>query len=85
MEPSYPYNLDHSKNNRSIGPYKIPTWTTPLMLVVVISILVPGVSLIGHLCGTGIGYLCKPPHLLPLLQGPYADCLKKGERVTSNS
>lgn len=41
----------------ALGPYKVPTWTTPLMLVVVTSILVPGVSLIGHLCGAGIGYL----------------------------
>lgn len=41
----------------NIGPYKIPTWTTPLMVVVVTSVLVPGVSLIGHLCGAGIGYL----------------------------
>lgn len=41
----------------SIGPYKIPTWTTPLILVLVTSILVPNVSFIGHLCGAGIGYL----------------------------
>ena len=41
----------------SVGPYKVPTWTTPLMLVVVTSILVPNVSLIGHLCGAGLGYL----------------------------
>lgn len=41
----------------NIGPYKIPTWTTPLILVVVVSALVPNVSLIGHLCGAGIGYL----------------------------
>ncbi|KAF2278264.1 uncharacterized protein EI97DRAFT_394488 [Westerdykella ornata] len=41
----------------SIGPYKIPTWTTPLILILLTSILVPNVSLIGHLCGAGIGYL----------------------------
>lgn len=41
----------------SVGPYTIPTWTTPLLLVVLTSILVPNVSLIGHLCGAGIGYL----------------------------
>ncbi len=41
----------------SVGPYKIPTWTTPLILVIVTSILVPNVSFIGHLCGAGIGYL----------------------------
>ncbi|KAF2261013.1 hypothetical protein CC78DRAFT_522564 [Lojkania enalia] len=43
--------------NFSIGPYKIPTWTTPLILVFIISFLVPNVSLVGHLCGLGIGYL----------------------------
>ncbi|KAF2008186.1 rhomboid protein 2 [Amniculicola lignicola CBS 123094] len=46
-----------SNPNFSIGPYKIPTWTTPLILIVLTSILVPDVSLIGHLCGAGIGYL----------------------------
>jgi hypothetical protein len=43
--------------HHSIGPYKIPTWTTPLILVVVTSFIVPNVSLIGHLCGAGLGYL----------------------------
>ncbi|KAF2660691.1 hypothetical protein K491DRAFT_688132 [Lophiostoma macrostomum CBS 122681] len=48
----------HKTNpNFSIGPYKIPTWTTPLILVLLTSFLVPNVSLIGHLCGAGIGYL----------------------------
>ncbi|KAF2869023.1 hypothetical protein BDV95DRAFT_109902 [Massariosphaeria phaeospora] len=43
--------------NFSIGPYKIPTWTTPLILVLLTSFVVPNVSLVGHLCGAGIGYL----------------------------
>lgn len=47
----------YSQHPPSVGPYQIPTWTTPLLLVVVTSILVPNVSLIGHLCGAGIGYL----------------------------
>ena len=41
----------------SVGPYKIPTWTTPLILVLVTSFLVPNVSLVGHLCGASFGYL----------------------------
>ncbi|OAK94937.1 hypothetical protein IQ06DRAFT_297847 [Phaeosphaeriaceae sp. SRC1lsM3a] len=41
----------------NVGPYKIPTWTTPLILILLTSFLVPNVSLIGHLCGAGIGYL----------------------------
>ncbi|ORY15897.1 hypothetical protein BCR34DRAFT_155763 [Clohesyomyces aquaticus] len=48
----------HKANpNFSIGPYKIPTWCTPLILVLIISFLVPNTSLIGHLSGAGIGYL----------------------------
>lgn len=41
----------------SIGPYKIPTWSTPLFLILVISVLIPNTSLLGHLCGAAIGYL----------------------------
>jgi hypothetical protein len=41
----------------SIGPYKIPTWTTPLILILVISFLVPNTSFLGHICGAGLGYL----------------------------
>jgi hypothetical protein len=43
----------------TIATYNIPTWTTPLMLAVVISVLVPNTSLVGHLCGLGVGYVCK--------------------------
>lgn len=41
----------------SLGPYKIPTWTSPLFACVVLSILVSGVSFLGHLCAILIGYL----------------------------
>ncbi|KAF2459303.1 hypothetical protein BDY21DRAFT_337902 [Lineolata rhizophorae] len=41
----------------ALGPYKIPTWTSPLILILTISFLVPGSSLLGHLCGAAIGYL----------------------------
>ncbi|KAF2122105.1 hypothetical protein BDV96DRAFT_562925 [Lophiotrema nucula] len=48
----------HKTNpNFSVGPYKIPTWTTPLILMVVVSFLVHNVSFIGHLCGAGVGFL----------------------------
>jgi GPI-anchor transamidase subunit GAA1 len=43
-----------------IGTHQIPTWTTPLLLVFVVSVLVPGTSLLGHLCGLAIGYICEP-------------------------
>ncbi|KAK7520043.1 hypothetical protein IWZ03DRAFT_128159 [Phyllosticta citriasiana] len=41
----------------SIGPYKVPTWTTPLFIILVTSFLIPNTSLIGHLCGAAIGFL----------------------------
>ncbi|PVH96607.1 hypothetical protein DM02DRAFT_644686 [Periconia macrospinosa] len=48
-----------SKQNPSfnIGPYKIPTWTTPLFLILLTSALIPYVSFLGHLSGAAIGYL----------------------------
>ncbi|RNJ53814.1 putative rhomboid protease [Verticillium nonalfalfae] len=41
----------------TIGTWKIPTWTIPLIVAVVVSALVPGTSLLGHLCSLGVGYL----------------------------
>ena len=40
-----------------IADYKIPTWTTPLALILVINFLIPHTSLLGHLCGAAVGYL----------------------------
>ena len=40
-----------------IGDYRIPTWTTPLLGILVISFLVPHTSFLGHLCGAAVGYL----------------------------
>lgn len=40
-----------------IATHNVPTWTTPLALCLVISALVPNTSLLGHLCGLGVGYL----------------------------
>ncbi|KXS97714.1 hypothetical protein AC578_8844 [Pseudocercospora eumusae] len=40
-----------------ISGYSIPTWTTPLALILVISFLIPHTSLLGHLCGALVGYL----------------------------
>jgi len=44
-----------------IGTHHVPTWTSPLVLALVVSALVPSTSLLGHLCGLGVGYLCKLP------------------------
>lgn len=43
----------------TIGESKIPTWTTPLVLVCFISFVVPNTSFLGHLCGLLFGYGCK--------------------------
>ncbi|KAL7774581.1 hypothetical protein CFE70_005494 [Pyrenophora teres f. teres 0-1] len=51
------FHAPYANLSGSVGPYKIPTWTTPLILIVLTSILVPYVSLVGHLCGAGLGYL----------------------------
>jgi membrane associated rhomboid family serine protease len=42
----------------SIGSQQIPTWTTPLAMVFVVAVMVPSTSLLGHLCGLGVGYVC---------------------------
>jgi len=40
-----------------LGTTRIPTWTTPLILVLFVFVLIPHTSLLGHLCGLGVGYL----------------------------
>ncbi|KAJ9134730.1 Rhomboid protein 2 [Pleurostoma richardsiae] len=41
-----------------IGTHHVPTWTTPLVLVLFVSALVPNTSFLGHLSGLAVGYLC---------------------------
>jgi len=40
-----------------LGTIQIPTWITPLVLVLFTSFLIPNTSFLGHLCGLGVGYL----------------------------
>jgi len=40
-----------------LGTTQIPTWTTPLVLALFVTFLIPNTSLLGHLCGLGVGYL----------------------------
>jgi hypothetical protein len=42
-----------------IATYNIPTWTTPLVMVLFVKALAPSTSFTGHMCGVGTGYLCK--------------------------
>lgn len=51
----------------TIATHSIPTWTTPLILVLVVTALVPGTSLLGHLCGVLVGYLCESRRATTLL------------------
>lgn len=45
--------------NFTVAGVNIPTWTTPILTMVVMVFLVPGSSLIGHFCGLLIGYACE--------------------------
>ncbi|TKA68689.1 hypothetical protein B0A49_05174 [Cryomyces minteri] len=63
----------------SLGDVKIPTWTTPLVIILFVSFLVPHTSLIGHLCGAAIGYLCAST--LPLLLMPLVSFLPPPPRL----
>ncbi|KAI1491740.1 Gaa1-like protein [Biscogniauxia mediterranea] len=40
-----------------VGTHHVPTWITPLVMVLVVEALMPSSSFIGHLCGVGTGYL----------------------------
>jgi glycosylphosphatidylinositol transamidase len=45
--------------NFMLGTYQIPTWITPLVLLLFVSFLIPNTSFLGHLCGLTFGYGCK--------------------------
>ena len=49
--------LSKSNPTFAVGPYGVPTLAVPLALAIVTSVLVPGTSLLGHLCGSVVGYL----------------------------
>lgn len=46
-----------------IGTHHIPTWTTPLLMIFVVAVLIPRTSFLGHLCGVAVGYLGMSPLL----------------------
>ncbi|KAK0750457.1 Gaa1-like protein [Schizothecium vesticola] len=41
-----------------VGPYSIPTWTSPIGILLAMAALVPSSSFLGHLSGLVVGYLC---------------------------
>ncbi|RPA98917.1 hypothetical protein L873DRAFT_1685912 [Choiromyces venosus 120613-1] len=57
------------KPTYNIAGYGIPSWMAPIFWLVIISILVPGASILGHFCGLVIGYLYAC-HYLRLLEPP---------------
>ncbi|RDL30443.1 uncharacterized protein BP5553_10321 [Venustampulla echinocandica] len=61
-----------------LGSYKIPTWTTPLVMVIFVSVLIPNTSFLGHMCGLAFGYgwglgylkfLAPPEKILRWIEG----------------
>ncbi|KAL1956213.1 hypothetical protein VTO42DRAFT_7560 [Malbranchea cinnamomea] len=40
----------------TVGKYRIPTWTTPLIMIIVVSLLVWPASFLGHVCSVVVGY-----------------------------
>ncbi|KAF7874463.1 uncharacterized protein EAF02_008440 [Botrytis sinoallii] len=64
--------------NFVLGTVHIPTWTTPIILTLFISFLIPHTSFLGHLCGLvfgygwGLGYLkflAPPEKILRWIEG----------------
>ncbi|PQE14355.1 Rhomboid 2 protein [Rutstroemia sp. NJR-2017a BBW] len=64
--------------NFTVGTVQIPTWTSPLILVLFISFLVPNTSFLGHVCGLAFGYgwglgylkfLAPPEKILRWIEG----------------
>ncbi len=43
----------------TIGTTQIPTYITPLVVVLFVSFLIPNTSFLGHCCGLAFGYGCK--------------------------
>ncbi|XMA13819.1 hypothetical protein WAI453_006610 [Rhynchosporium graminicola] len=39
-----------------LGTTQIPTWITPFVMVLFVSVLVPNTSFLGHVCGLAFGY-----------------------------
>ncbi|KAI9804150.1 MAG: putative rhomboid protease [Sarcosagium campestre] len=62
----------------SVGPYKIPTWSTPIIATLFVSFLIPNTSLLAHLCSVAVGivfgmgylkFLAPPEKVLRWVEG----------------
>jgi glycosylphosphatidylinositol transamidase len=52
------------------GGARVPTWVGPLAGAVAASVLLSGVSLLGHLCAAAVGYLCMFFHTFYSFNNP---------------
>lgn len=61
-----------------LGDFKIPTYITPMVMVVFVSVLIPNTSFLGHMCGLAFGYgwglgylkfLAPPEKILRWIEG----------------
>jgi len=50
--------------NYTVVGWEIPTWSTPIIWMVLAGFLWPGSNVLGHFCGLIIGYACLPPPLM---------------------
>jgi hypothetical protein len=55
-----------------IGSTRVPTWTTPLVMVVIVAALIPRTSTTGHLCAVAVGYLLGLGYLKTLYPPEWA-------------
>lgn len=60
----------------AIGTTLIPTWITPIIMLLFVSFLIPNTSFLGHLCGLAFGYGCK--HLI------FSPCLSHSSTLLLN-
>lgn len=70
----------------SVGTYKIPTWTTPLFLSFVVSVLLSNTSFLGHICAIVVGYLRKWPRFFyhSIIHHPADECAPSRTRIPSS-
>lgn len=61
-----------------LGSMPIPTWISPLVMAIFVSVLIPNTSFLGHLCGLAFGYgwglgylkfLAPPERILRWIEG----------------
>jgi len=57
--PNLPTPKASTDSKPSIGTYRIPTWTTPLIVLLFVTALFPLAPFLAHVCSLSVGYMCK--------------------------